>query len=400
MPTHSYNHPLAAAVTMLLLAACGDAETGEAGSGPPGQPSRLLAVSLNRQVGVPDEPVPSRPTVVVTDARGTPVAGVPIEFEVTAGGGTVDPPSGTSGANGQLQAEWHLGPSGTQELRARIAGTTSSGAVPFTAVFPSHGGYQIDLRLLSSATDAQWTAFTAAAARIEEFVVGALSTVDLSGRRCDGTPLSGTVRGLQIVVRLQTIDGRGGILGQAGPCIVRSSSGLPAVGVMEFDTADLAALETGGTLRSTILHEMLHIVGFGFWDPPLLTGAGTLNSSFTGANAVAAATRYNGAPSSWTSVPVENCEGFRPTQCGIGTRDSHWRESVFRNELMTGYLSGTTQPLSRTTIASLADLGYTVDLEAEDPFDLRVMSLFSSDPDPEALPLGDDVLRLPIELVP
>ncbi len=400
MPTRPHPRWIAGVAALLLLASCGEARTGDARSSEPGQASRLLAVSLNRQVGVPDEPVASPPAVVVTDARGTPIPGVPIEFEVTAGGGAVEPPSGTSGADGRLQVEWQLGPGGTQELRARIAGTASSGTVPFTAVLPSSGGYRIDLRLLSSATDAQWTAFTAAAARIEESVVGALSTIDLSGRRCDGTSLSGTVQGLQIIVRLRPIDGRGGILGQAGPCIIRGSNGLPAVGVMEFDTADLAQLEAGGTLRNTILHEMLHVVGFGFWDPPLLVGAGTLDSSFTGANAVAAATGANGAPAGWTSVPVENCEGFRPGQCGAGTRDSHWRESVFRNELMTGYLSGSTQPLSRTTIASLADLGYTVSLEAADPFDLGLAALLSSEPDPEALPLGDDILRIPIELVP
>ncbi len=400
MATHPYTRPLAGIAAVVLLLSCGEAIVGEARSTGPGQPSRLRAASLNRQVGVPDEPAASPPTVVVTDARGTPIAGVPIEFEVAAGGGAVDPPSGVSGADGRLQAEWRLGPGGSQELRARIAGSLSSGAVPFTAVLASSGGYHIDLRLLSSATDAQWSAFNAAAARIEESIVGALSTVDLSGRGCDGTRLSGAVQGLQILVRLEAIDGPGRILGRAGPCIVRSSSGLPAVGVMQFDAADLAQLEAGGTLRNTILHEMLHVVGFGFWEPPLLAGAGTLASSFTGANALAAATGTNGAPSSWTSVPVENCEGFRPTQCGAGTRDSHWRESVFRNELMTGYLSGTTQPLSRTTIASLADLGYTVDPEAADPFDLGLASLLSSEPAPEALPLGDDILRFPIELVP
>jgi hypothetical protein len=385
---------------VLLLASCGGGKTGDAHSGEPGQPSRLLAVTLNRLAGAANQPAASPPTVIVLDARGTPVPGVPIEFEVTAGGGAVQPASGTSGADGRLQAEWQLGPDGAQELRARIAGTTSINPVPFTAVLSSRSGYQIDLRLLSSATEGQWSAFTAAAARIEESVVGALSTVDLTGRRCDGTQLSGAVRGLQIIVRLRTIDGRGGILGRAGPCIVRSSSGLPAAGLMEFDTADLAQLETGGTLRNTILHEMLHVVGFGFWDPPLLVGAGTLDSSFTGANAVSAATGFNGAPSSWTAVPVENCEGLPARSCGSGTRDSHWRESVFQNELMTGYLSGTTQPLSRTTIASLADMGYTVDLEVEDPFDLGLASLRSSEAEPEALPLGDDLLRIPIELAP
>jgi len=35
---------------------------------------------------------------------------------------------------------------------------------------------------------------------------------------------------------------------------------------------------------------------------------------------------------------------------------------------MTGYLSGTSQPLSRITIGSLKDLGYSVDYSVADPF--------------------------------
>jgi hypothetical protein len=295
-----------------------------------------------------------------------------------------------------VQVAWRLGASGAQELRANLPGTAQSAT--FHAELLPAPSYRIELRLLSTATDAQCAAFTDAAARIEAAVVGALPPADLTGARCDGTALSGTVDGLLILVRLVEIDGPRGVLGQAGPCVLRGSNGLPAVGVMEFDTADLAELQAEGRLGNTILHEMLHIVGFGFWDAPLLSGARTSSSAFTGANAVAAASEFDGAPASWTTVPVENCAGLSSSQCGAGTRDSHWRESVFGNELMTGYLSGAAQPLSRTTIASLADLGYTVNLEAADPFDLGLASLLSSGP--EARPLGDDILRLPIEFAP
>jgi hypothetical protein len=62
-------------------------------------------------------------------------------------------------------------------------------------------------------------------------------------------------------------------------------------------------------------------------------------------------------------LPVEN-------HGGPGTEDSHWRETVFGSELMTGFISGETQPLSRMTIASLADLGYQVNMDAADVFEL------------------------------
>ncbi len=54
---------------------------------------------------------------------------------------------------------------------------------------------------------------------------------------------------------------------------------------------------------------------------------------------------------------------------GPGTRYSHWSESVFQNELMTGYASGDLA-LSRMTIASMADLGYRVNLNAADAYTL------------------------------
>jgi hypothetical protein len=51
--------------------------------------------------------------------------------------------------------------------------------------------------------------------------------------------------------------------------------------------------------------------------------------------------------------------------------NSHWRDGVFDPELMTGFLDAGSNPLSVVTIASLADLGYTVDVNQADPFTLN-----------------------------
>src|SRR6185369_4863536 len=72
-----------------------------------------------------------------------------------------------------------------------------------------------------------------------------------------------TVDGVVITANLTSIDGAGKILGSAGPCILRDVGLLPAQGYMEFDTADLAALEANGQLQQVILHEMGHVLGFG-----------------------------------------------------------------------------------------------------------------------------------------
>jgi len=39
-------------------------------------------------------------------------------------------------------------------------------------------------------------------------------------------------------------------------------------------------------------------------------------------------------------------------------------------ELMTGFISSASNPLSRTTVASVRDLGYVVDLSQADPYTL------------------------------
>jgi hypothetical protein len=130
---------------------------------------------------------------------------------------------------------------------------------------------------------------------------------------------------------------------------------------MEFDTADLGALQQSGQLQSVILHEMGHVLGIGtIWtDKGLLSGAGTNDPIFTGLNATAQYNQIFGTNA--PGVPVENMGG-------PGTAGAHWRESILDNELMTGYLNNGTNPLSRITVGSLADLGYTVNYAAADPY--------------------------------
>ena len=63
------------------------------------------------------------------------------------------------------------------------------------------------------------------------------------------------------------------------------------------------------------------------------------------------------------AVPVENT--------GLpGTRDSHWRESLFKNELMSGFIAAPNNPLSKMTAASLKDLGYVVNMDAAEAYSL------------------------------
>lgn len=214
--------------------------------------------------------------------------------------------------------------------------------------------FQITLRYTdNTVTASQKAIFSQAAQRWSELIVGDLPSGYVSG--------IGVVDDLVVSISAPTIDGRYGVLGQAGPTYLRSSSYLPLAGVIEFDRADMARMEAEGSLYAVAVHEMGHILGFGtIWDMKgLIVGAGGSNPRFVGKQATA---EYQAAfKSTATSVPVENSGGS-------GTRDAHWRESVFNNELMTGYINSGNNPLSRVTVASMADLGYTVNLAAADPY--------------------------------
>ncbi len=219
----------------------------------------------------------------------------------------------------------------------------------------SRPAFSIEIRFLGGLNSRQQSVFERAAARWSEVIIG-----DLPNIRIDGEVIDDVV----IDAKGSHIDGEGSILGQAGPTHLRPNSLLPARGIMEFDTADLARMEAEGSLQSVILHEMGHVIGIGtIWKQlGLIQGSNTANPVFTGANAMRefAALIEANEP---TPVPVEN-------RGGRGTAESHWRERVLGNELMTGFLSGSSQPFSRLTIAALQDLGYQVNFDAADPFTL------------------------------
>ncbi len=232
-----------------------------------------------------------------------------------------------------------------------------------TTTPPTTGGFDIQFAF-SGLTTAQQAIFEQAALKWESIIVG-----DLPNATYDGQ----TIDDLLISASAVAIDGVGNVLGQAGPERLRSGSSLPYYGSMEFDTADMNAMIADGTFYGVILHEMGHVLGVGtIWsNKGLVAGAGTTSSRYTGANAVAEYNTIFGVTG--TSIPLE-------TGGGSGTRDSHWKESLFDTELMTGYVEsrGVAMPLSRITAASMIDLGYTVNMANADPYTKPGSSLVAS----------------------
>jgi hypothetical protein len=288
-----------------------------------------------------------------------------------------------------------------------VAGACSDSAGPPA----TSSTYKIDLRYFGAAMPASdQVLFANAAARIEQIVVGAPPIVDATGadpaKNCGATGIpvfSGTIDGVVIYASFDSIDGRGKILAQSGPCYIRQNGTKDdyrtSIGSMKFDTADVAALAASGNLQEVITHEMLHVLGFGtFWDTTaanLLINYGT-NVSYIGAGGIAGCKALGGINTCATSVPVEGSAG------GEGTINSHWRESVFGNELMTGFINAGKNPLSVMTIRSLEDLGYTVDATAADPYSHAGLNILApgtvAEPSPTAGIWEKGLGRKPIAL--
>jgi len=250
----------------------------------------------------------------------------------------------------------------TITLSAPVNATITK-AVGNVTIISDDSAFRIDVlfpdKTLSSS---QQLAFRLAATRWSQIITGDLPDVTVNGRVIDD---------LEITATGPYIDGPYGVLGQAGPRATRpTGSQLPYTGVMQFDSADLSMMESSGTLTNVILHEMGHVLGIGtLWSQKnFLDVTDATNPLYVGANALREY-RTLAANATATGVPVENTGG-------AGTAGVHWRESVFKTELMTGYVEqpGVAMPISRMTVGGLQDLGYMVNYAAADPYVLPAIT--------------------------
>lgn len=236
------------------------------------------------------------------------------------------------------------------------------------AAVPVANPFQVEVRFLGGLNANQRSVFHLAAQRWAQIITEELPPVSVSGQVVPGVTINEEVQNVIIYARGEDLGGVGGVLGQAGPIFLRSGTSLPAVGIMSFDIADLGNMEANGSLVNVIIHEMGHVLGIGtLWARlGLVAGSGTDDPLFTGTHARQAYTDITTIAG--RDVPLAN-------QGGAGTAEGHWRESVFGQELMTGFLDDGVNPLSQLTIASLRDIGYNVDMDAADPFGLPSLTL-------------------------
>lgn len=216
--------------------------------------------------------------------------------------------------------------------------------------------FNITIEFIGEWSDDLKAIFIASADYLSSVIEGDLADITYDGQLIDD---------IVIQASLSDIDGEGGVLGQAGPTVVRTANYLPVQGIMEFDISDAQAYYESGHFDDIVLHEMMHVLGFGtLWDNKDLVTTevddngtrrpvdDTIISYYNGSNALAS---YGD-----TMLFVE-------TDGGSGTAGGHWDEETYQLELMTGYI-GYFDPNTETwsgdnyladwSVASLADLGY------------------------------------------
>ncbi len=305
-----------------------------------------------------DNLIPFRPTFRVLDSVGEPVANTLVSFD-PSDGGRIWTSIPTDGAGSGSVGAWRVGPKpGTQTLHPRIDDVPLDGVIATTVVPPPPPGrFSIDLRYTDTLlADSVRQAIREAADQWATAIAGDLPDIPLDLPALPGRcypAMRETVDDLVIFVSVTQVDGPGGVLAMAGPCILRSGSSLPIVSVMHFDAADLEFLGKF-RMRRVALHEIGHALGIGpLWEiKDLIVPVGFGLYDYVGTGALAGFTEsrpLGGYP--YTSLTVDR---------------SHW-SGIVGAELMLPYFS-ILNALTTVSLGGLRDLGYLVnDLSAE-PF--------------------------------
>lgn len=358
------------AIAMSTVLTLGVLGCGDSPSSPRvGPPARLRVLAGDAQEAPARTVLPQFVRVRVEDeaGRGVPVATV--SFEVVEGEGALLGPSAiVSDASGDLtMPQWRLGRSALPQ-RVRL----TSGAVAAEVSATVATSFDITLRFVGPrpVSPEHRRAFERAAARVRGMVTGDLLPVDatasgfeLGDCGIDGVgQLDEVIDDVLILAAVGPIDGPRGVLAQAGPCLIRSGgSRLTVVGVMSFDAEDLGTFLQGAVFEEVITHEIIHVLGFGtLWqERGLVLAAETEDPRYAGLQG-----HHGCVASSWSSV----CGGTIALEAGggRGTALGHWRESVFGDELLTGYYGARGSSLSAMTVGAMRDLGFVVNMAAAD----------------------------------
>ncbi|HLV12907.1 MAG TPA: PA domain-containing protein [Trueperaceae bacterium] len=266
---------------------------------------------------------------------------------------------------------------------------------------PDDSRFDITLRFWSGGfTKAEMEAIYASAERWSEIITADLEDVEVDMPEFDPStpgafavtegapPLSGIIDDVFMdIAKYDFGDAAQNVLARAGAFYVRDGGPddfTPLYGIMEFNARHFVPggfFETPELLGDTVLHEMGHVLGISraFWIPQGLITGNPPDPNFCSDIEFDDDPQYLGpnGNDAWQNVynattptvPLEHING-------CGTADSHWRESILMDELMTGFAEVGFAPLSEVTIGALDDLGYTVDYTKADAWTIPPVPVF------------------------
>ncbi len=240
--------------------------------------------------------------------------------------------------------------------------------------------FDLELVMVNDGTASQNAVITQVAERYESMIgLGEGDrTVSLPADDCaPGMPelTAQAIDDMSIYVMIGALDGVGNAVAMSGSCVVRTGFGgwvgMPALGAVVLDEADIGQLESDGVLEAVVTREMARALGFGpdtwnahgFLQHPSLPEAPDADTHMNAPLVVAAFNAAGGAGYAGAKVPLES-------GAMEGVSDQYWRAGVFGDEVMTPYITGASQPLSRITLEALYEVGYELDVTMADPFTL------------------------------
>ena len=99
--------------------------------------ARLTIVQGHLQTAAAGTLLPTAVVLRVIGTDGAPIAKIPVSFNVLAGGGSVDPGTVVSDANGEVKARWTLGPGAQTQTLTGTAPGLDPVTISATGILPS-----------------------------------------------------------------------------------------------------------------------------------------------------------------------------------------------------------------------------------------------------------------------
>jgi hypothetical protein len=244
----------------------------------------------------------------------------------------------------------------TFQLIATTVGGAATSATGTCTILNDDSAFQIALTYDNPNLPlTQKSVFQRAVDKLQSIIVGDLPDVQVGTRRIDD---------IEIKVFVETMDPSLNLNGYAMATAWRpGAAGLAYQGEIHINAAKIG----NPGIYYTIIHEMLHAIGFSsdfFSATRTISGMGTTAPLFTGANAIREYKSVFGL-SAASGVPLYE------DPSADGSYASHWSTNVFGTEIMSvGWDTASTgvRPFSRITVGVLQDIGYRVNYGAADPY--------------------------------